>query len=168
MHFVNADRALWPIFPAAGFHPLGVTPLVTLEVVNEGCSRCSMLAKERKGITLEQKCPGMCADLEFVMRTFADAGNEQFPDACAEESAHRMHPAITLVEIPHHAHPLRIRRPNCEIHAGITVNFAHVRAELVVNLPVLPFAEEMQINLTHDRSIAVGIAHRAVRSVPIR
>jgi len=32
---------------------------------------------------------------------------------------------------------------------------------------LLPFAEKMQIDFAHDRSIAVGIAHDAFRSVPI-
>src|SRR5438876_478685 len=38
-------------------------------------------------------------------------------------------------------------------------------AELFINLPVLSFAEQMQIDLTHDRAVLIGIAHQKLGSV---
>src|ERR1700730_8374035 len=101
------------------------------------------------------------------MRAFTYSRDEQFPDTGAEKLAHRVHAAVPIIEITHHADALRVWRPNREINAGVIVDVAQVRAELVVNLPVLPFAEKMQIDFAHDRSIAVGIAHDTFRSVPI-
>ena len=43
-----------------------------------------------------------------------------------------------------------------------------MRAELFVELPMLAFANKMQIDLAHDRAVVVGIAHRVFRSVPVR
>ena len=41
-----------------------------------------------------------------------------------------------------------------------------MRAELVVNLPVLSFGEKMQIDFAHDRPVLIGIACQVMRSVP--
>jgi hypothetical protein len=39
VHFVNADRALRPIPSPPRFHPLGVAPLITIEIINERTGR---------------------------------------------------------------------------------------------------------------------------------
>ena len=39
-------------------------------------------------------------------------------------------------------------------------------AELFVNLPVLSFAEQMQIDLTHDRPVLIGIARQRLGAIP--
>ena len=75
--------------------------------------------------------------------------------------AHRIDPAIPAVEIAHHADALRIWRPDCEINACRIADSAQMRAELFVNLPVLSFGEEMQIDLAHDRAVLIRIARRA-------
>src|SRR5437867_10221370 len=38
-------------------------------------------------------------------------------------------------------------------------------AELFINLPVLSFAEQMQLDLTHDRAVLIGIEHQKLGSV---
>ncbi len=43
-----------------------------------------------------------------------------------------------------------------------------MRAELLVKLPMLSFAEQMQINLAQDRPVLIRIAHRVFRAVPVR
>src|SRR6266446_9706938 len=41
-------------------------------------------------------------------------------------------------------------------------------AELLVNLPVLPFGKKMQIHLAHDRTVLIRIARGLLRPVPSR
>jgi hypothetical protein len=42
-----------------------------------------------------------------------------------------------------------------------------MRAKLFVNLPMLSFREQMQIDFAHDRAIAIRIARRPLRLVPV-
>ena len=63
-----------PIFFPARFHPLAVAPFVALEIVNQRRRfDCPMLIEKRERIALEQKRAGLRANLELVMRAFADA-----------------------------------------------------------------------------------------------
>src|SRR5881628_177510 len=39
-------------------------------------------------------------------------------------------------------------------------------AELLVNLPVLPFGKKMQIHLAHNGPVLIGIARERLRSIP--
>src|SRR5205823_13035849 len=39
-------------------------------------------------------------------------------------------------------------------------------AELLVNLPVLPFGKKMQIHLAHNGAVLIGIARGLLRPVP--
>src|SRR5437868_11587351 len=77
-----------------------------------------------------------------------------------------MDPAIPTVEIANHADTLRVRRPYREVNATGIADRAHMRAELIVNLPMLSFGEKMQIDLAHDRAVLIGIACQVMRSVP--
>jgi hypothetical protein len=100
------------------------------------------------------------------VRSLFDAGQEQFPHAAADEFAHWIDPAIPTVEVPNHTDALRVRCPYCEINASSIADGAHMRAELVVNPPMLSFGEEMQIDFAHDWPVLIGIACQDGRSVP--
>ena len=105
-------------------------------------------------------------ELEFVVRAFADAGQENFPDAAAEQLAHRMHAAVPAVEIADHADALRIRRPDVEASCRCTPSISvEMRAEFVVELPVLALGEEMQIERPEDRAERIRIALRPLVAV---
>jgi hypothetical protein len=41
-----------------------------------------------------------------------------------------------------------------------------MRAKLVVNVPMLSFGEEMQIDFAHDRPVLIGIACQVMRALP--
>src|SRR5438105_2710611 len=41
-----------------------------------------------------------------------------------------------------------------------------MRAEFLVELPMLAFAEQMQIHLTHERAVLIRVSHDELRSVP--
>ena len=68
------------------------------------------------------------------MRAFADAGQKNFPDAAAEQPAHRIDAAIPAVEVANDADALRIRRPDRKVNAVLAPDRAKMRAELFVEL----------------------------------
>src|SRR5260370_21650754 len=82
------------------------------------------------------------------------------------EFAHGIDLAIPAIEITHHTDTLRIGRPDREVNAGRIADSAQVCAKLFVNLPVLSFAEQMLINLAHDRAVLIRIARQRLRAVP--
>jgi len=100
------------------------------------------------------------------VRALLDAGQEQFPDTAADHFTHGIDPAIPTVEIADHADSFCVRRPYREINAGSIADGARMRAELFINLPVLSFSEEVQIDFAHDRPVLIGIAGQVMRSVP--
>src|SRR3982074_601008 len=91
------------------------------------------------------------------MRKLLSAGAEQF--------AHRIDAAIPMVEITDYADPLRVRRPDRKINAVVAADVSEMRAELFVDLPMLPFQKQMEIDLAHDRAVTVRIARQPFFSV---
>src|ERR1700736_4095110 len=71
------------------------------------------------------------------------------------------------VEIAYYANALRVRRPDCKINAARVAYLPQMRAEFFVKLPMLAFAEQMQIDLAQDRPVLVRVSHRVFRAVPI-
>src|SRR6266700_1033993 len=99
------------------------------------------------------------------MGVFFHAGNENFPHAAPKQLAHRMDATIPDIEIAHHAYSPRIRRPNRKINAALATDLAQMRAELFIESFVRSLCEKMQIDLAHDRAVAVGIAQELLRAV---
>ena len=89
-----------------------------------------------------------------------DARDEQFPHAARDVLPHRVAAAVPPVEVADDADALGIRRPDGEVHAGHAVDRAQLCAELLVALPVLPFAEQVQIEFAHHRRERVRVVHR--------
>src|SRR6185436_10142631 len=65
--------------------------------------------------------------------------------------------AIPTIEITNHTHPPRIWRPDREGRAARTVNNAQLSAELLVNAPLIPLSEQIQIGLTQRRQKRIRI-----------
>ena len=76
-----------------------------------------------------------------------------------------MHAPIPAVEIPHHAHAQRVRRPHRELDPSYSGDLAHVRAHLFVALPVRPFAEKMQVEIRQHRRKGISVRHFADAAV---
>src|SRR5438874_2700362 len=100
------------------------------------------------------------------MRAFLHTGQKQFPDSASQQLAHGMYSSIPAVEIADHADALRVGRPNCEINSRIAIDCPEMRAEFIVNAPVLSFHKQMQVDLAHDRAIAISIAHGPLVVIP--
>jgi serine O-acetyltransferase len=70
-----------------------------------------------------------------------------------------MHAAIPVVEIADHAGALRIRRPDRKIDAAHAANRPELRAELLIDLEVIALGEKVQVDLAHERAVAIRILH---------
>ena len=114
---------------------------------------------ERVGVQLDVAV--RVADFEFVMRALPHAGDENFPHAGRAQQPHGMKAPVPIVEIAHDADALGIRRPDGEAGAVHAVNRAQLRAELLVNFPLVALAEEEQIRFAQRRQKGKGIARAA-------
>ena len=157
---------LFQSFVAARFHPFAVAPLIAVEIVNQRRRFLAPLIEKSERIALQQKRAGVRADLEFVVRAFRHARQEKFPDAAAEQPAHRIDAAIPAIEIADNADALRVRRPDREIDPVDAADRPKLRAEFLVNLQVIALGEEVQIHLAHDRPIGVRIVRESSVTVP--
>ena len=96
-------------------------------------------------------------DLELVALADGDAGNEDLPHAARAERSHRMPPAVPRVEVADDAdaharwgpRPRNARRPRRRRH--------QMRAELVVDAGVFPFAEQIEVVVGQHTAVPVRI-----------
>ena len=129
-----------------------------------GCSRrwrrswAAISKKKPYGSVFSTICPCRFAHLELVMRALAHAGNENLPDARRAQRAHRMASPVPAVEIADHADALRVGRPDGEAGARHAVDRAQLRAELVVNPPLVALAEQVQVRLAQRRQERIRVA----------
>src|SRR6476469_7049447 len=163
---INTQRTARHIFRAARLHPGGVGPAITAQVVDQRGGLLAVLAKKGKRIAFQENRATSGADLKFVVRVFTDTGNEQFPNAAADQLAHGVNPAIPAIEIPNHTDALRVRRPDGEVNAVVVTELAEMRTELVVKAPMLAFGEKMNVHFAHDHAIGIGIARDLFAAIP--
>ena len=72
-----------------------------------------------------------------------------------------METPVPVVEIADDADALGVRRPDGETRAGNAVNHAQLRAELLVNFPLVALAEEEQIRFAQRRQKGKRVARAA-------
>jgi hypothetical protein len=148
---VNAHRRTQRVAFAAFFEPRVVGPLEFFRVPDDRGLLGRHLEEKPERIGVQLDFAVRVADLKFVMRADADAGQENFPDARRAEQPHRMKTSVPAVKIADDADALRVRRPDREARAGHAVNGAQLRAELVINFPLVALAKEKQVRLAERR-----------------
>ena len=125
-----------------------------------GDHRCGLRAQfGRKGqrIGFERQEPAVRRDdLEFVSIPHRHAGQKNLPEALSAH-AHRVPPAIPVVEISHHADAPCVGREDGEKHARNAVEHKGVRAQLIVEAHVRAFAQEIEIEIGQHGSEAIGV-----------
>src|SRR5262249_5284519 len=82
--------------------------------------------------------------------------HEDFPEPIAAHT-HGMAAAVPEIEIADHTDALGIRDEHHKGHAGYAVERHRVRTELVVELEVIAFAQEIEIEVGQHGRKAVGI-----------
>src|SRR4029079_5330601 len=147
-------------------HPGGVGPAITAQVIDHRGGLFAVLAKKGKRVAFQENRTTSGADLKFVVRVFTDTGNEQFPNAAADQLAHGVNPAIPAIEIPNHTDALRVRRPDREVNADVLTDLANMRTEFVVKAPMLALGEKMDVYFAHNHAIGIGIARDLFAAIP--
>src|SRR5687768_15669054 len=101
--------------------------------------------------------PAGRANLELVARTVGKVGYEDLPDAGRHQLPHRMRAAVPAIEVPDHAHPLRVRRPHGEMNASHPGNRKTMRAQLLPCAVMRAFAEKVEVEVGEDLAELIGV-----------
>ena len=158
VHFVNRHWRMEPVARGARCQPRGVVPFVAVDVANHRRRLRPQLRREAVRIGLQSQVVIHAREnFEFVERAFVELRHEDFPDAARAASAHRIRAAVPEIEVAHHAHALRVRRPDGEMHAAHARHFAHVRAQFFVFLVMRAFARKIQIVIGEQRREGVRV-----------
>jgi len=91
------------------------------------------------------------------VRAFTHPGNKQFPDTGAEKFAHRVHAAVPIVEVAHHADAPGIGCQHREGDPRDAVQHHRVGAELLVEVHMRALAEQIEVEVGQHRGKTVGI-----------
>src|ERR1700730_211296 len=158
MHFVDGDRLLEPIGLGALGCPCRVIPLVGIQVGDNGAGARPEFRSKGVRISLERHHVSVGADdFVFVDGAFVELRDKKLPYARGPSSAHRVNPAVPLIEIAYDANAASAWRPDSEIDTTHAFNGVDVRAELVVGVVVAAFAHEVEVELAQKKRKSVGI-----------
>ncbi len=171
MHLVDRQRAI----ELAGRRrparePVPVAPGVPPRIADDRGVVRRGLEIRPEGVDLEPEVALAVAQFELVELALAQARHEQFPDPGSADRAHRMVAAVPLVEVPDHRHARGGGRPDGEGDPGHPVDHPRVGAELLVDAPLRPLVEQVQVLVAQRRQKRVriaelpGLAVRAARA----
>ena len=165
---VDRHRAVEGIRLGPLFHPGPVVPPVLRDVVDDGGGLRADFRQERVRVGLDADRPAAVRpDLELVERSLGQAGDEYLPDAGRAAEPHLMDSAVPVVEAADQAHASGVRRPDGEMDARGPVHGAEVGAELLVCPVVLPFADQVQVEVGEDRRESVRILNLRLPVPPV-
>src|SRR5690606_7481703 len=137
-------------------HPLRIAPFIAAEVGDDGSVVRSQLHLKAVGIRLEHCMPRRRPDLELVERADAETRNEQIPHPGVADALHAIAGTVPTVEIADYADTARIGCPHREARTVDTIDRLEVCAELVVDVVVVAFAEEVKVEIGERGHWAVG------------
>ncbi len=158
MNLVNRDRLVerLPLGPCG--HPVLIAPGELSDVPDNRCRPGPHFRGETVRIRFLNEIALMAAlDLEFVDFALHQVGDEKFPDSGRPAIAHRMPPAIPVVEIANHADALGVRRPDREIDTSNSAVGHDVGTEPLVVAEMRTFAQEVKVEVGQRRPEAVGV-----------
>jgi len=82
---------------------------------------------------------------------------EHFPNPAFAPQPHHVAPTIPLIEIAHHRHALRIRRPDGERHPAHAIDFTQMRPQLLERPQMRAFGQQPDIGVAQHRPEAVRV-----------
>ena len=122
MNFVDRYGRLQGIPALALLHPVAIGPLV-LEIPDYGGGAGRFFMPESKRVGFVDGVIMVAGDdVIFVNRASGDAGNKALPDARTLTRPQRMRIFVPPVEAAYDGDRARIRRPDAEADAGLTVD----------------------------------------------
>ena len=161
MDLVDRHGAAERILLAAPLHPFLVVPEIAIELVDHRGGRRRNFRPECVRVRFQQLHSATArTDLVLVPRTAADVGNEQLPDAGRTHGAHLVEAAVPGVEIAHHRHRARGRRPDGERGPVDSLVVPGMRSEPLPDPLVASLGDEVRVQLAERGRKAVGVAHR--------
>ena len=111
-----------------------------------------------EGVGLERQDSAIGAkDLVFVGGADADIRDENLPDPRGDAQAHAVPASVPGVEVTHHRHALRIRRPDGEMHAVRPLVMNRMCAHLVEEPQMAAFADIVIVHRPEHRAEGIGI-----------
>ncbi len=144
--FVDRLRGRECIVASSICHPLRVVPMVTVEIGHARCRPRRQLGRKPIGVGLFQHLVAV-PHAVLIDRAFAQAGHEQFPHAAGNVLAHRVAARIPGIEVADHADARGIRGPHGEVDPLHAIDRTQLGAELVVAVPMLPLAEQVEVEV---------------------
>ena len=96
-------------------------------------------------------------DFVFILRPVPDVGQENLPYARRFQRAHLRVPPVPLVEVADYAHAPRGRSPHGERRPAHSVDFADMRAQVLVDFPVVALAEKIQFVVGQRRREGIRV-----------
>jgi len=151
VHFVDGHRAIEPDAGlAARPHPRLVAPRVPGGRGRDGCRARRNFRGKRVRIRLGERRAEGGMDLELVVRSGAEAGDEALPQPAGAERFHGVGAAVPAVEIADHGYRTRVRRPDDEGVAALIAANGRPRAQLLPRPQPVAFAEEVGFVVGYD------------------
>src|SRR5208337_1726595 len=164
VHFVDAHRLAHRLALGPCHHPVAVVPGVLRGVYHRrGGGRPLGGVGHRVGLL--PPYPVRAADRVLVPGALGHARYEELPHAGAAERAHRVRAAVPVVEVTGDADTVGVRCPDGEGRAGRLADLADVRAEHAPQFLVPALADQVQVELTQRRQVAVRIVAHLLRAL---
>ena len=117
-----------------------------------------MLGEESIGIRLQKNIPMGAADLEFVMLSLGNSGNENLPDTGSPKTPHHVAATIPSIEIPDDADPLRIGGPDGEGSSIDAIYYSRMSSKDFVGLQMFSLPKQIEVQLPERRGKRIRIA----------
>ncbi len=143
---VDRDGAVEPVRAGPARHPVGVAPLVVEVPDDRGGARRGLGEEAERVGLLGDGAADLRGDVVLVERALAEARDEALPDARAVPAGPEgMAAGRPAVEVADDGDALGVRRPDGELRPRTAAGLHEVGAELVVELEVVAFFEEVDV-----------------------
>ncbi len=164
--FVDGDRRIVGMSPAAPRQPFVVLPAVTAQVPHSRRGIGAHFGGKRVGVGLDDPVALVVRlEGELVESALSDAGDEALPDAGRALLVKEERAGLPAVEVADNRYFAGVRGPDREVGAGQSVLLGEMRSELFVGAVVRPLGPKMEVELRQEgRASRTDRSHRAVLS----
>src|ERR1700693_5981583 len=138
MNLIDGNRRMQGTLAFPLLHPVMIGPLV-FEIPHQGGGAWRFLMQATEWVCLVHHMPVMPRnDVILVNGTLGDPGNKPLPNARTLASVQRMRIFVPPVEAANDGHGTRVRRPDAEVRAGLTLGRSQMGAQLFISAVMAP------------------------------
>ena len=145
MTLIDRHGLLVHIFFIPGFHPLGILPVESRDIRNDGRCSGSVFRIICKRVGFIQSSAISRIDQELIHCSFFHAGNEQPPDTTFSQLLHGMRLLVPFIECADDIHLCCIWCPYPEIDSLHTIFRRQMRAQFFINIIVRSLGKKVLI-----------------------